>query len=107
VLPIHSILDELVVWVEVVQDGVRIHLITRCKYDYLKVLRGFLKALSPVRSYIDSSANYIFWITLLTEVNLKHNIWGLILNIVYTVDEGLVHVKNCHLPLRQGLPWFR
>jgi len=107
VLPIHSILDELVVWIEVVQDGVRVHLITRCEDDYLEVLRGFLQALSPVRSDVDASAHNVFGIPLLTEVDLQHNIRGLILNIVYAVDEGLIHVKNCHLPLGQGLPWLR
>jgi hypothetical protein len=99
VLPIHSILDELVVWVEVVQDGVRVHLITRCEDYDLKVLRSFLQALSPVRSDVDASTHNVFGIPLLSEVDLQNNIRRLILNIVNTVDEGLVHVKHCHLPL--------
>ena len=85
-LSIHSILDELVVWVEVVQDGVRVHLITRCEDNYLEVLRGFLETLSPVRSDVEACTHDVFGIPLLTEVNLQHNIWGLILNIVYTVN---------------------
>lgn len=68
-LSIHSILDELVVWVQVVQDGVSVHLITRCEDNYLEVLRRFLKALSPVRSDVNSSTHDVFGIPLLPEVN--------------------------------------
>ena len=106
-LSIHSILDELVVWVQVVQDGVCVHLITRCEDDNLEVLRGFLQALSPVRSDVDASTHDVFGIPLLTEVDLQHNIRRLIFNIVYAVNEGLVHIKYCHLPLGQGLPRLR
>ena len=106
-LSIHSILDELVVWVQVVKDGIRVHLITRCEDYYLEVLRGFLQTLSPVRSDVYASTHYVFGIPLLPKVNLQHNIWRLILNIVYAVNEGLVHVKHCHLPLGQRLPWLR
>lgn len=85
-LSIHSILDELVVWVNVVQDGIRVHLITRCEHDYLEVLRRFLQALSPVRSDVYASTYNVFGIPLLPKVDLQHNIWGLILNIVYAVN---------------------
>ena len=42
VLPVHAILEELVFWVDIVEDSISIGLMWSCKYHYLK---GFVRLL--------------------------------------------------------------
>ena len=50
VLAVQPVLEELVVWVDIVQDGVCICLMGRCKHDHLEFFVGLLEALHQVRS---------------------------------------------------------
>lgn len=89
VLTVESVFDELMVWINVVQDSISVHLVTGCEDNDLKVLGCFLQALHDVGSDVDSSVDCLF----IWEVDLKDDIGILGLNVVYTVNECFVHVE--------------
>ena len=65
----------------------------RCSEDYhLERLVRLLQTLHQVRSQIDASAHGL----LPREVNLENHVRVLRLNIIDTVDQRLVHVKDEH-----------
>ena len=70
----------------------------------LVVTGCLLQALSPVGADVDTGAHYIFGIALLPEVDFKYDIRCLGFYIVYTVNQGLIHVKNSDFFLIKGVP---
>jgi len=80
-LAVHSILEELVLRVDVVENGIGVGLV-RGREDYnLKHLVGLLETLHEVGSQINARA-YSF---LARKVDFKDNIWILRLDVVDTV----------------------
>ena len=102
VVPVEPCLDQLKVWIDVVQDSVCVCLVACSEHDYLEVLAGLLQALHDERPNIDSSVNSLF----IGEVNLKNDIWILCFNIVHAMDQGLIHIKD-HQLLLIGCSWLR
>ena len=91
VLPVETMLDELLFWVYVVKDGIGVGLMAGCENDDLVVLAGLLQALHDVRSDIDSSVYWLF----IRKINFQNNISFLFLNIINTMNQSLIHIKNC------------
>lgn len=50
VLPIHTILEHLILRVNIVEDCICINLMRRCEYNNLKIFVSFLEALHQIRS---------------------------------------------------------
>ena len=92
VLPVQSILEQLILRVNVVQYGISVGLVRRCEHDHLELFVGLLQTLHQVWAQIDTST-YCFFSR---EVNLKQDIRILRLNVINTVNECLVHVENEH-----------
>lgn len=90
VLAVETVLDVLLVWVDVVKNGISVDLVTSCEDNDLEVLSGFLKALHYERPDVDASIHGVF----IWEVYLKYDIRVLCLDVVDAVDQGLVHVEN-------------
>lgn len=63
---------------------------TSRKYNHLKLLRSFRQTLHQVGSQVDASAHGL----LTREVNLQDDIRILSFDVIYTVDQRLIHVKN-------------
>lgn len=93
VLAVETMLDELVVWVNVVKDGIGVDLVTSREDDHLEVLCCFLEALHYKRPDVDSSINSVF----VREVDLENDIRVLCFNIVDAVYQCLVHIKDYKL----------
>lgn len=89
VLAIQTMRDQLVVRINIVKDSICISLMTSREHDDLEVLAGFLKTFHDVRSDIDACIDGF----LVREVNLKHNVWILSLDVVNAMNQRLVHVK--------------
>ena len=103
VLPVHPILEQLILWVNVIEDSISVDLVRRSEDDNLEHFIGLLEALHEVRTQIDASTDGL----LTWEVDLKEDIWVLSFNIIDTVDEGLVHIKDQYFLLRVWDPRFR
>lgn len=66
---------------------------TRRKNDNLVVLLSFFDAFISVRPYIDSCLNYFtFW-----KFDSNRKIIGRSLDFVYTMNQGLIQIKNKRL----------
>ena len=50
VLPIHTILEHLILGVNIVEDCIRINLMRCCEYNNLEIFVSFLEALHQIRS---------------------------------------------------------
>lgn len=87
---VQTVLEELVVRVYVVQDGVCIRLMACCEHNHLELLVRFLQALHKIGPQIDASADCLF----ARKVNLQDHIGVLCVYVIYTVNECLVHVKD-------------
>lgn len=91
-LSVETVLEKFVLWVNVVEDGVGVGLMRGCEHDHLERFVGLLQALHQVGAKVDPCANCL----LTWEVNLENDIWILSFDVVDTVDQRLIHVKNEH-----------
>lgn len=113
-LAVHAVSDQLPVRIQVVKDRICVSLLTRSEYYNLEVFSGFLEALNRIGPDIDASAHYIVWVEsvlLSGKVYLKDDVGVLPLDIIHTVNQGLIHVENGKLrlfirPLRHGQDYF-
>ena len=55
ILSVKAVLNEFLVWINVVKNCIGIDLMTCCKNYNLKMFVGFMKALDYIRSHINSS----------------------------------------------------
>jgi hypothetical protein len=99
VLAVESVVDELLLWVEIVQNNVRVALVTGSEHDHLEVLVNGLQALKRSWSNVNPSV-YNFS---RRERYRKHDIWIGSLDIIAAVDKGLVQVENDRLSIM--VPW--
>ena len=91
VLAVEAVLDELVIWVYVIENGVRVHLMTCREYNYLIVFASFLEALHDIRSNIDACIHGL----LVWEIDFQNHIGLLFFYIVDAMDQSFIHVENC------------
>ena len=92
-LTVEPVLYELLVGVDVVKNGVSIDLMARSEYDNLKVLIGLMETLDDIWSHIDTCIHSLFsW-----KVNFKNNICLLSFDIINTMNQSFIHVKNYKL----------
>lgn len=90
VLAIESVFYVFVVGVYVVEDGICVDLVARGEDYDLEVLAGFFEALHDIRPYVDASVDcFLVW-----EIDFKYYIWVLGLDVIHTMDQGLVHVED-------------
>ena len=89
-LAIEAILEELVLRIDVVEDGIGVYLV-RGGEDYnLERLVRLLQALHEVWPQVDARAyRLLAW-----EVDLEDHVRVLRLNVVNAVNEGLIHVED-------------
>ena len=60
ILSVKAVLNEFLVWINVVKNCIGIDLMTCCKNNNLKMFVGFMKALNYIRSHINSSIYCLF-----------------------------------------------
>lgn len=89
-LTIHTILDKLTIWVNVIQNCVCVSLMASCENYYLEMLISLLKALHYVGTYVDACVDCFF----IWKIDLKNDIWILRFNIIYAMNKCLIHVEN-------------
>ena len=89
-LPIEPILKQLSFGVNIVEYGISIDLVTGRKYNYLEILFSLLDAFNYVWSDIYSCIYRFF----LWKIYFDHYISILFFNIVNTVEQSFIHVKN-------------
>jgi hypothetical protein len=86
VLPVEPGADELPPRVKKVQNYVSISAVASCKNDHLEVLSSFFKAFDRVGSDINSCDGLLsIW-----KIDSNYVIYLLILEVLDTVDEGLI-----------------
>ena len=83
-------LDELLVWVDVVQDGISIDLVTSCEDNNLEIFVCLVQTFNYVWSHINTSIDSL----LTRKINLKDYVSFLSFNIVYTMYESLIHIEH-------------
>ena len=89
-LPIKSILKQLSFGVNIVEYGISIDLVTGRKNNYLEILFSLLDAFNDVWSDVYSSIHrFFFW-----KIYFNHYISFLFFNIVNTMEQSFIHVKN-------------
>lgn len=89
-LTIKSRLDVLIVGVDVVQDGVCVHLVGGGEDDHLEVLVCFFEAFHDVRTDVDASVHCFF----VGEVDFEDDVRVLRFDVVNAMDQSLVHVED-------------
>lgn len=92
-------LNEAILWIQVVKYCISVLLVTSSEYDYLEILTGLLQTLQSIWSDVDTGADHLFLMMLIREVYLKYDIGIVFLYIIYTMNQSFIHVKNCHFPL--------
>ena len=89
-LAVEAVLDELVIWVYVIEDGVSIHLMTRSEYNYLIAFASFLETFHDIGPNINACIHGL----LVWEVDFQNYIRLLFFYIVDAMDQRFVHVEN-------------
>lgn len=89
-LSVQSMAHVLAIWINIVQDGISICLMTCRKGNNLEVLIRLLQALDDVWSNINSSVHSL----LIRKVYLEHNIRILLFDVVNTVNQCLIHIED-------------
>lgn len=90
-MSVHPVLHVLVIWVEVVDDGVCIGLVAGSEHNYLEVLVCLSQTLVHVGSDVDSS---VYRLVFIFEVYLYYDVWVFCFNVIYTVDESFIQIKD-------------
>ena len=80
-LPVESVFNVFVIWINVVQDCVSVDLVTCCEYYNLKVFVCFFETFHNIRSDVDTRINCL----LVRKVDLKDDVWILGFNIINTM----------------------
>lgn len=94
--PVETGLNESALRVKVVDDWVGIFLLT-CSEDHdLEVLVGRLETLPGEGSDIYSSQD---WLRLFRKLDWNDNVRVIIVNVIHTVNQGLIKVKDDSLGL--------
>ena len=89
VLSVQSILEKLVLRVDVVKNRIGVDLVRRRENNHLERLVCLLQALHQVGPKIDTSTNSLFpW-----EIYFKKHIGVLCLNVIDAVDQSLIHIE--------------
>lgn len=94
-LSVESVLDVLVVGVNVIQDGICVYLMTGGKDDDLEVLVCLFETLHDIWSDVDARIDGLF----VGEVDLEDDIRVLSFNVINAVNQSLVHVEDDQLLL--------
>ena len=100
VLAVEAVLEQLPVRVDVVQDGICVHLVPRSEHDDHEVLAGLDQALHDVGPDVDPSVHWL----LVREPDLDDHVSILLLHIVNAVNERLDHVEDDQLLLVDWVP---
>ncbi len=89
-LAVQPVLNIFMVWIYIVQNGVSIGLMRCGENDNLKILVCFLKALHDIGPNINTDLDYLFvW-----KIDLKDDVWLFCIDIVDTMNQSLIHVKD-------------
>lgn len=102
-LSVQSGLNILFLRIYVIQDSVSIYLVRRCKNYDLKVFISFFKTLHDIWPDIDTSVDSL----LIWEINFQYDIWVLRFDIIHTMDQSFIHIKNHQLFLLVWELWRR
>ena len=102
-LSVQSGLNILFLRIYVIQDSVSIYLVRRCKNNDLKVFISFFKTLHNIWPDIDTSVHSL----LIWEINFQYDIWVLRFDIIHTMDQSFIHIKNHQLFLLVRELWRR
>ena len=86
---VKSKVKQFVVWVKKVQDRVSVGLVGSCEHNHLKFFSCCFDTFKDKRSNVDSSLyNLVF------KLNINHMLRLFHINVVNTVNQSLVHIKN-------------
>ena len=89
-MAVHTVLEVLIVRVDVVENSVCVCLMACCKDNHLELFICLLQALHKVRPQIDARADGLLpW-----KVNFEDHVGVLGVDVVDTVHKCLVHVEN-------------
>jgi len=101
-LSVQTVLDQLMVRIDVIQDCICIGLVTGCEYYHLEVLVSFFKTLHHIRTDVYAglkcSSMKVTYVNcfFIGEVNFENYVWVLSLDVVYTMDQCFIHIKYQH-----------
>ena len=84
---VEASLNQSTIWIEVIDDWIRILLLRCSEYNNLEVLICSLKALTRIWSDIDASEN---WLRLFRELDWNHDIRVIRVYIIHTVNQSLI-----------------
>lgn len=102
-LAVKTSLDVFIVWIYVVKNCISVNLVGGSKYNHLEVFVSFLKTLHYVWPDVYTSIHSLFvW-----KVDLEYDVRVLGLNVVNTMNQCLIHVKDDELLLGLRYPWRR
>ena len=88
-LSVEPVLNVLMIWINIIQDCIRVNLMTSREDNNLEMLVGLFEAFHYVRANVDTSVDCL----LVWKINLQNDIRILSLNIVNAVNQSFIHVK--------------
>lgn len=89
-MPVESVREVFVVWVDVVEDRISVGLMAGGENDNLEVLDCLLQALHEVGTKVDARTDSLFaW-----EVDLENHVRVLSVDVIDAVDQGFVQIED-------------
>ena len=103
-LPIESLINELIVGVEHIQHSISVLLHRSSEHHHIEQLLCFSQTVKSVWSDVDSS---IYWVWFIIELDTDHVLWALLVDVIHTMNQSFIHVKHDEpFTIQRQLDWL-